>query len=273
MKIRPNSIRVVMYVNMFIYISMLLLFGTYNQNSIVWFFFNSYDVVAYWIIGLLSFSVAFWACPPIQEKKAWELIGLGMFSYGLGDLLWALSISSTPFIPIGVIQDILYICASIIWTTGIIVLFSSEFPAKVVEKANKKYLIIADIVFVVLLLVSGTFFYFTGMQTYTYGIYDMIQNGLYVVVDLILVSFAIKGLLLSKELRLNQLRKMWTMFLLAGILLYVFDTLFMSLLSFFTEYAMTTAYMWIFPAMLMGLAMAEYLDALKFIPPHVSELR
>ncbi|GEM_PF-6981999 len=273
MKIRPNLIRVVMYINLFIYIAMLLLFGAYSQNGIVWFLFNFYDVAAYWIIGFLSFSVAFWACPPIQEKKAWELIGLGMFFYGLGDLLWAPSISSTPFISIDVIQDILYICASILWTTGIAVLFSSEFPAKVVEKANKKYLIITDIVFVVLLLVSGIFFYFVGLRLYEFEVYEIIQNALYVVIDLILVAYALKGLLLSKELKLNQLKKMWTTFLFAGILFYVFDTLFMSLPSFFTEYAMTTAYMWIFPAMLMGLAMAEYLDALKFIPPHVSELR
>ncbi len=74
MKLKCDMLRAFIYINILLYLFLFVIFGLnlpMSNKLVLWVIFNVYDVVAYWIVGIMAFAVAMLSNPPIKHRKAW----------------------------------------------------------------------------------------------------------------------------------------------------------------------------------------------------------
>ncbi len=269
MKLKCDMLRAFIYINILLYLFLFVIFGLnlpMSNKLVLWVIFNVYDVVAYWIVGIMAFAVAMLSNPPIKHRKAWEIIGTGLLLYGLGDLWWdivtLLYVSSEM---LNSVQDVIYILASAFWTYGIMQLFLGIFEKKIVQQIPSKYSLISGFVTMLLFLGATMAVYEANSQF----ISELIVNEIYVLLDFVFFYLSLKGMLWAAYLGIKPLKRMWSYMFAAALMLAILDTLFAVMTDFFSTYAMVLAYLWIFPMFMIGLASAEYINYLKFAPSEI----
>ncbi len=269
MKLKGDMLRAVIYINIVFYLSLFVIFGLklpMSNKLGLWAVFNVYDVIAYWIVGIVVFAVAMLSNPPIKHRKAWELIGTGLLLYGLGDLLW--DIMDMLYVPsevLNIVQDAIYILAVTFWTYGIMQLFLGIFEDRIMQRIPSKYSLISG--FVTILLFLGATMAVYGTNNYSVSV--LVINEVYVLLDFVFFYLSLKGMLWASYLGIKPLKRMWSYMFTAAFMLALLDTLFAVMTDFFSTYSMVLAYLWIFPMFMIGLASAEYINYLKFAPSEI----
>ncbi len=267
MMVKEKWLKAAVYANLILYPIVIFLYAFFKENPTVVFIFNLYEVMAFWIVGALAFSVTYLSYPPMRERKAWELIGLGFFFYGLSDLFWALSTSSLIVsMDISFMQDVLYLLSSILWVVGVGWLFYVQSRSVIPREVKEKLSFVPELVTTLLALtdVAIGIKFMPEPENWLLWIFSYSAS---IFFDLVMFLLALKAVLMAKTAKFKELMRMWRLFLLGTFLLFVFDSLYMLFPDFFSTYSEEVAYLWVFPAIVFSAALPEYLRYLKRIPP------
>ncbi len=271
MKTLNKNIKTIIYINILIYLLLLLLFGSnlYLARSLVmWVIFNVYDVLAFWIVGIIAFVIALSSCIPLEHRKGWELTGIGIFLYGLGDLWWALSTPDVVDLDfLNFMQDWVYLGAALLWTAGFVLLSGDIFNRSKYSLPTRHTTISSLLSILIFIALSLGLYRAQGLDN---APYDYFVNLLYVMIDTILFFISLRGILWAHSLKIKPLRRMWSFIFASATILTVLDTLYGCMTAFFSLNIVALSYLWIFPVFLMGLGAAEYIDYLRFYPTRLS---